>query len=180
MLKLLDGRGHKSMGEILSVHEALEGMLLPSRGRSTRSVSFYAAALGGVPESTIYQWCEGRMEMGASMVVPVTRAAQDFLLLDSMESACGRVGIPLPAGESLAFSSIPRVVGEFGTLTVDACKAIEDGRVTAEEAVRVRADGLRAIAGIWRLVLEMDRQCEVRSAKCEGNARARTLKDGDK
>ena len=175
MSKSSRGGAHKTTGEFLGVHEAAKAMMLPKMGRSSRSVSYFAAVLN-VPESTLYQWGDGRIDMPASAVVPLTLAANDFLMLDEMERAVGRVAIPLPTGEDLELGSVRRVMRECSEAVETACRALEDGKLTMEESDSVEREALQGIAALHVMISEFKARAEGEARPAAGvDVRASTL-----
>lgn len=118
------------------------------------------AARMGRSYSTVMKWgldCNGEkkpVRLIGEDVVPFTLSAEDFLLLDWMEAAVGRVAIALPSGSAgtreLA-ANVCKLVAEFGELAKAAGDGISDGTLTRKEADVIDREALdvqRAIAGL--------------------------------
>lgn len=104
-----------------------------------------------------------------SCVVRLTRAAQNYVLLDYLESKVGRIGIPLPtdAPRSLAeTAALFREMGEF----VEQLALLSDGALTRADAERIRREGLDVIASTWGLILRARAQAVCGRAPSAGCA----------
>jgi len=116
----------------------------------------------GIPYDTLKTWsCEPDNPSGAyrsmpvHQVPPVVNATRNFSILDTLEAACGRVGVEMPIIQQPTKDlvlEIARAVQEFGELATAAAGAIGDGRTTPEEATRIDEQGYEAIQQILRLM----------------------------
>ena len=165
------GARNKGTAGIMQVDEALKAMV---EGREDVGPKQVAAVLGISPV-TVYQYAEGKRDLPARLVPGVTLATGSFLLLDSLEAAVGRVGIPLPSGEDLELGTIRRVMREFAELVETACSALEDGTITAAELGNVRRDGIEAIAAIHQLISEFELRAREGQAQPGGDGRSSSL-----
>ncbi len=118
------------------------------------------AARVGVPYNTLIKYalpCNGEDKfhpLPAYLLAPLTLAAESFLALDSIEAAVGRVSFPIPRNNETPDRLTAGVLAacqEFGHLTTEAAKALEDGRVTVKECRKIKTEGLelmRAVAAL--------------------------------
>lgn len=163
---------NNATGAFMQIHEAVAMMLKPSLGRAKLKLDAFATRMGLSPV-TLYQYAEGRRDLPAKLIPPLTHATRDLLLVEELAVACGGTFVPLPNGESLETHSMRRVIKEFAQLVDAACDAMEDGKVTPREADRVQREGMQAIQAIQRLLSEVRAQAPLNGKR--RTTRAATL-----
>ena len=78
----------------------------------------------------------------AELIIPITAATGNFAIVDYLERALGRIAISLPhvAGRGDVFERTAELMRELGEAVETIRASLTDGRVTAEEAERVRKE----------------------------------------
>ena len=93
-----------------------------------------------------------------------TQLNQNYIVIDQMEAALGRVAIPLPAGEASAAPVTPkcvlRLAKEFGDVARECEAALaDDDRIDRAEAVRCRQELYELLqkgAELWRRLEQVE------------------------
>jgi hypothetical protein len=141
----------------LSIQEAAYDLLRHSDIRLSQ-----IADRTGIPFSTLRTWTVdpddasgAYRSMPARAVPPVTNATHNFVLLDALEAACGRVALVMPPIEQAPkdlLVEMAAAIQDFGVLATDTSAAIADQRITLDEVGKIETDGYQAIQHILRLM----------------------------
>jgi len=118
-------------------------------GRALYDVSYYAEIIG-VPAVTLYQIGEGRMDLKARQVAPLTNGSGDFLLLEAIAEAAHSMVLPCPrpvnAPGHEALTEIANAAKEQSDVIREMASAIADGKVSEEELARIDRELVEAQA----------------------------------
>jgi hypothetical protein len=98
--------------------------------------------------------------LAVKFLVPLTRAAGNFLILDHIEASVGRVAFRLPS----EIKSIPElhlqtmnIVKEFGHFMSEVAESAKDNDLSEEEKDRIAKEGYEAIQEITALLKAIGR-----------------------
>jgi hypothetical protein len=115
----------------MTLNEALAIAVMPSKGPAAVKLCVMAAWLG-IPESSLYQMCEGRMAIPLNVLIQVTMLSKNPIIIQTLARMLG--------GEFQAVSadgkegSLIRAVAEFG----DVMKAVGSGATKVERLREIR------------------------------------------
>ena len=96
-------------------------------------------------------------------LIPLTRAASDFRLLDYIESSLGRVAFELPKarpGLVKIHRELSKSVKEFGEFVRAVGDSMHDGRITAAKREQCRKEGYELIQAVALLLFALDPEGE--------------------
>lgn len=110
----------------------------------------------------------------ADLLVQTVRHLGDAHAVQELCRLAGGVYVPAPSGVDIELVSVRRALREFSELVEAVCDALEDGRVTPEEAERVEREGAEAVQAIYALIHETAER-----SRQTHDGRARTLADAD-
>lgn len=157
------------MGEspVETVQDAVRATVFETRDALGQHIPAKAIAQGmNVPTSILYDIADETRErkLRAEEIPSLILATRNFAVLDAIERAVGRVGVPLPmAGDGATVARSVEAIREFGEFLQELGAAAADSRVTRDEAARVRIDGEQTIATIYALIQQIESQ--VREAR---------------
>lgn len=152
----------ESSAQLLTIQEAVHTTVYETRDAHGQHVPAKAIAQGmNVPTSVLYEIADEHRErkLRAEEIPSLILATRNFTVLDAIERAVGRVGVLLPsAGDDATVARSVEAIREFGEFLQELGAAAADGRVTRDEAARVRVDGEATIAAIYGLIRQIESQ----------------------
>jgi hypothetical protein len=89
---------------------------------------------------------------------------RNFLILDVIERAVGRMGVMLPQGDLVTLAESAAVILEFGQFLEKLATGAPNG-YTREEARQVRAEGEQAMSKIASLIKAVEAQAGIGRAR---------------
>lgn len=116
-------------------------------------------------------------KLGLDTFTYITERSRDFLALDYIETALGRVAFQLPAagqGLSELHLSLAQAARECGEAVSQLCEDLADGRLDQpEKAIREIAEAAQALAALRATVLRVaeDNDCDRPRAIAGGRRR---------
>lgn len=141
--------GHDSILEVLQ-----EDVKRAPSGHKAEQI----AALMGKGYSTLMNELNGSIpghKFGLLQLIPLMQATGSRRALDFLCGAMGCVCIRLPRsgrGHSTTERDAIEAVRQFGELMAAVGDSLADGRITAEESKRIRAEGYEALQSIMTLI----------------------------
>jgi hypothetical protein len=136
--------------------DVLRQMTLKRGGRARMTVEQLAGKLDMAP-SSLRAILDTYAGFQVHLVPEVVNALEDYLLIERLAEDCGGAFVRL-SDEPLDTVTLPKLITAFAKLCTSTCKSIEDGRVSAEEAKRVRADGHVVVRAVLGLIAELERR----------------------
>jgi hypothetical protein len=149
----------------LSIQEAIYELLRHSNIRLSQ-----IADRTGIPFSTLRTYsvdpddaAGAYRSMPVHQIPPVTNATRNYILLDALEAACGRVGLEMPAIDSPGKDVLREIAGaikEFAELVGETSKAIAQDGISPAELTRIETDGYETLRQILRLMAAARAACD--------------------
>lgn len=145
-----------------TVQDAVRLTVYESRDGAGERLAPKAIAQGmNVPASILYDIADDTRDrkLRAEEVPSLVQTTNNFLVLDVLERAVGRVGVKLPQGDPVTLAQSSVVIKEFGQFLEELGKAAPHG-YTRAEARKVRTEGEQVVALILGLVKEVESQAK--------------------
>jgi hypothetical protein len=96
----------------------------------------------------------------ARLIVPLTLASGDTAIVRHLAEAVGGVFVELPKDltgtHADVVNAIGRITAEMGEVMAATGRAMEDGRITADEATRAQEEAKDAIAALHQFIAVLD------------------------
>lgn len=154
--------GESSASTVETVQDAVRLTVYESRDAAEQRMAPKAIAQGmNVPASILYDIADDTRErkLRAEEVPSLILTTKNYLVLDVLERAVGRVGVKLPQGDAVTLAQSSVVIKEFGQFLEKLAEAAPDG-YSKSEARRVRAEGEQVVSLILGLVKEVESQAK--------------------
>lgn len=159
----------------LTVQEAVSLTVHESHDARGQHIPPKAIAEGmNVPVSRLYEIADAARErrLRAEELPSLIRTTGNFLALDVIERALGRVGVMLPTGDDRTVAETAKALQEFGQFVEEIGAAAPHG-FTEDEARRIRIEGEQAIACIAAIIRQIESLAHVRATTRPALAHAR-------
>jgi hypothetical protein len=146
-----------SAKELDPLHEALAADYRAYAERTGRNAVRTLHAVTGIPQSTLYQFAEGLLELPkAQTLVAILRELGSDHTITALAQLCGGTFVRLPR-EMKAADSILGLISEYTEAARAASDALEDGRVTDAEIRGCEKELDEAITAAARLKLALQK-----------------------
>lgn len=135
-----------------------------------------AEIFGRIGSSYLSNILNGAAPTPVDLLVQATREFEDTHAIEEVCRLCGGVFTALPAGE-INTASMAKVVREFGEYLTAEAQALEDGKITEEDAARIRKEGLDVISVIHAAIANAEYQAK---AGKHSDGRASSMAEAEK
>lgn len=109
-------------------------------------------------DSLIYKMLEGEHAPSITQVVDFADLTGGHHLMRWLGRMTRHFVAPIPRMESTPEVELPSMLHEFGDMLASVNAAIADGRITPQEAARVRDEGEQLIAAVYGVILATERR----------------------
>ena len=120
-----------------AIREILENSPIPTRALAEElGISYSYLMNAGNPDQPDFK-------LPARLIIPLTRLTGNFAAVDYIEQSLGRTAFPLPkkSGDLKQIQAeLLDTVNRFGRLVQDTTEALEDRRITRDEAAQLERD----------------------------------------
>jgi hypothetical protein len=157
-----------SENSVETVQDAVRLTIHESRTAGGQHMPPKAIAEGmNVPASILYDIADETRErkLRAEELPSLILTTRNFLVLDVIERAVGRVGVVLPQTNAITLAQSSAAIKEFGEFLQVMASSSPNG-FSRDEARRVRVEGEQAIALIVGLIKEVEAEAGTKKAVC--------------
>ena len=109
-------------------------------------------------ESLVYKMLEGEHAPSVNQLVDFANLTGGHHIMRWLGRQTRHFVVPIPRMESTPEVELPSMLHEFGDMLASVNAAIADGRISHEEAARVRDEGEQLIAAVYSVILATERR----------------------
>lgn len=109
-------------------------------------------------ESLVYKMLEGEHAPSVNQLVDFANLTGGHHIMRWLGRQTRHFVVPIPMMEAAPEVELPGMLNEFGHVVLAVNDAITDGRITPQEAARVRDEGEQLIAAVYAVILATERR----------------------